>query len=648
MQYKPELDGLRAVAVLAVALFHAGVPWMTGGFVGVDIFFVLSGYLITGVILDDIDAHKFSLLHFWERRIRRIVPALLTCALIAVVLGLLFLLPFDLLSLARSFRYLAISSTNILFWRETGYFGFDSNQVPLLHTWSLSVEEQFYICTPPMLMALTYFLSRKVTLRLVALGLIMSLALSIVMLDRSRWGTFYLLPPRAWELLVGSLLAGYRQRIKVTPIIAELSTAMGLVIITWTTLAYDESTPFPAHYAIPPVIGALLVILGATSSAQEATYRFSFRKFLRLKPVVFIGLVSYSFYLMHWPFLVCVRYISITEPPLTIRLGAITASLAAAALMYAFIEQPFRKNRTVITRGRVFAGGLFGMLLLYVTSEFIRLGEGLPSRFSPTTVRYALAKGDAKYLTDLSIAAINAGNWIEIGKADGEKSLVVWGDSHAMAALPAFDEFLKEHGGSGVAFVRSSTPPVTGYTSPTVNDFADSMEAYNACVRKQITQLQIKHVVLVGFWNSYFDNAQTRRDFADRLTATVRDLVDEGINVSIVLQMPSLRFDAPRALAIQSLSIHLGTVEDLLTEAKNYYAFSQHEPDLERELEATGANLIRLAGPFTREDGKMMVEKDGVSLYRDSQHLSVSGAKIMLLPILESNRAKLLPPSNSR
>lgn len=292
MKYRPEIDGLRAVAVLPVILFHAGLGLFAGGFVGVDVFFVISGYLITTILLTEIEEDRFSLWTFYERRARRILPALFVVLLACLPFAWVWMLPEQLEAFGKSLVAVMLFGSNILFWRETGYFAPAAEEKPLLHTWSLAVEEQYYLVVPLILMVGLRRFGRNPTFwGLVILSLV-SLALCEIGRRSHPSAAFYLAPTRAWELLAGSLCA-FIQRHDGRQRRSQVLSGLGLGLICASVLAFDGQTPFPSLYALVPVLGTVLIILFATADTLAG-------RILTLRGFVGIGLISYSAYLWRW------------------------------------------------------------------------------------------------------------------------------------------------------------------------------------------------------------------------------------------------------------------------------------------------------------------------------------------------------------
>lgn len=354
-KYRADIDGLRAIAVLAVIFFHTNVPGFSGGFVGVDIFFVISGFLITSIILKEINEENFSITRFYERRIRRIFPALFPVIAFSLVAGA-YLFEADAFDeFGQSIIATTLFSSNILFGSDSGYFAAPSLQKPLLHTWSLAVEEQFYIFFPLALVLIHGFLKSRYLLWIL-IAITLSLGASIYGVYHYAGATFYLVPTRAWELLAGSILALGVLPDPSSAWLRNLLSITGLGLIIYSVGFYTEATLFPGYNAIAPVLGAWLVIY---SNGEKAIVN----KLLSMRPLVFIGLISYSLYLWHWPFAAFARYLMFRPFNAYDSAGIILVSLAVSILSWKYIEQPFRGRQMLLPdRKRVFAIAGFVMI----------------------------------------------------------------------------------------------------------------------------------------------------------------------------------------------------------------------------------------------------------------------------------------------
>lgn len=377
MQYRREVDGLRALAVVPVILFHAGIAGFSGGFVGVDIFFVISGYLITSIICNELAAGTFTIAGFYERRIRRILPALFFVILACLPFAWWLLLPHELMAFGRSIIAVVVFVSNILFWQESDYFAADSELIPLLHTWSLAVEEQYYVLFPLLLM-FCWKLGMRWLLTLIALLAALSLGLAIAM--ASGWGddpaaNFYLLPSRVWELMAGAACAFYLRHAPVLEgALGQALSLLGLLLIVGSIIWLDNTFPFPGIYAIPPVLGTALIIISAHANSWVG-------RLLSLKALVGIGLLSYSAYLWHQPMFAFARLYLADEPPLMTMLGLSALAFVLAFISWRFVEKPFR-NRHNFSRRQIFSIALVGSSILILLGIAFMLMEGMPERFA--------------------------------------------------------------------------------------------------------------------------------------------------------------------------------------------------------------------------------------------------------------------------
>ncbi|HEX3776018.1 MAG TPA: acyltransferase [Polyangiaceae bacterium] len=387
LSYRPEIDGLRAIAVGVVLLYHLGLG-VPGGYVGVDVFFVISGFLITTLVVADIAAGEFGLAQFWERRVRRIAPALLLVLTLTTVVSWFMLVPADFDAFGRSLTYESLLLSNVFFWKTTNYFGSSDTQ-PLLHTWSLAVEEQFYLLFPVLLMALTRL--GRARLR-VWLGLIAcaSFAWSLRATVRHPVDAFYLLPARAWELLVGAVLA-MSGPVRARAWIREILGWLGATLILAASLHYDSETRFPGAAALPPCLGAALIIW-SNFPAQT-----SLGKVLSLRPFVLLGLCSYALYLWHWPVLIFAKYWSPVALSKTEGIALAALSLVLALGTWRFVETPFRRRRVLARRPLLLGSATLALLVFFSVGRVIHRQDGLPARFRPDALAYIDASNDKAF-----------------------------------------------------------------------------------------------------------------------------------------------------------------------------------------------------------------------------------------------------------
>ena len=421
MKYRPEIDGLRAVAVLSVILFHAGFKLMRGGYVGVDIFFVISGYLITTIIINELDEGRFSIAGFYERRARRILPALFLVLACSVPIAFLLLLPDQLISFSKSLGWVMTFVSNLYFRSEINYFARASEEEPLLHTWSLAVEEQFYLVFP-LLLLLLWKISRNLFIAIMLLIALASFlfAESLSLLEPGK--AFFDTRLRIWELLIGSMVAIYLilrwRKAEMNRSIAEVGSALGLGLITWAILYFEKSTPFPGRHALAPTLGAALIIVCASQSTYAG-------RLLSWKPLVGIGLISYSAYLWHQPIFAFAR-LSLHERPSSFIFSCLSIlSLLLAYLSWRFVEKPFR-NKEMMGRKMVFTLSITGMAIFGCVAVLGSVYKGLPWRFPESDADLIVSfKERGNYVCSLHQSYAQADNF---DSKNGVKWLII-GDS---------------------------------------------------------------------------------------------------------------------------------------------------------------------------------------------------------------------------
>lgn len=366
MEYRPEIDGLRAVAVLSVIFFHAGFSLFPGGYVGVDIFFVISGFLITKIILRDLLSGSFSLVGFYERRVRRIFPALFVVLVISVPFGWIYLMPDQTKNFGISMLAITAFSSNIFFWRESGYFGGALENNPLLHTWSLSVEEQFYIFFPVFTFISIVFIGK----RFYKLALICAFLFSLLLTEWAHSlypiANFYLIPTRAWELILGSIISLNLHHQKIhSAFKSNLGVLFGILLILISVLYFSDRTPFPSFYTLLPTIGAALIII----FSQKETIAY---KILSSSPLVKIGLISYSAYLIHNPIFSIINHRTTEDLNPAFKVFLVIITLVLSYILWRFVEQPFR-NKSLISKRLIWSLFPIGLLILFFLGSLTTL-----------------------------------------------------------------------------------------------------------------------------------------------------------------------------------------------------------------------------------------------------------------------------------
>lgn len=499
MNHRKEIDGLRALAIIPVILFHAGIQAFSGGFVGVDVFFVISGYLITSIILVEQKAGTFSLVSFYERRARRILPALFVVMLTCLPFAYLWMFPGELVSFSRSLRYVSLFSSNILFFKQSSYFDTAAELKPLLHTWSLAVEEQYYLVFPIFLLLVWRFGKRWVVSILVVMA--------IISLAASQWGsfhepaaTFFLLPTRVWELLIGVFIAFYlftqETNKTISQIASQVVSTIGMLMIIYAVIAFDKNTPFPSLYALIPTVGAGLIILYATPQTYVG-------RLLSSKLLVGIGLISYSAYLWHQPLFAFARHASIDEPS---AVELLTLSLVACALAYVswrFVEKPFRAKHT-ISRTTVFAGASLMSIFFISVAEYGKFREGFEDKLSMeqravySYTRYAIEELDIDGMCllrreqtyrDFAPLCDNT--------HDNKAKVLIWGDSHAAALSRGLRSLFP----SVVQYTATECPPLVD--SESIASWRPRCTEVNSFVMQEVERFKPNKIFLHAYWTFY-------------------------------------------------------------------------------------------------------------------------------------------------
>ncbi|MGW8158920.1 MAG: acyltransferase family protein [Desulfoprunum sp.] len=507
MRYRAEIDGLRALAVIPVILFHAGFKPFSGGFVGVDVFFVISGYLITTIILSEMEEGTFSLLNFYERRFRRILPPLFLVMLVSLPFAWLLLFPSDMKDFSESLVAVSIFSSNILFWRETGYWDTVNELKPLLHTWSLAVEEQYYVLFPLFLLLMWRFRKRWIFGSFVTIATV-SLAIS-------QWGaynkpsaTFFLLPTRGWELAIGAGIAFYslyRKRDIRTSLfhksIDEIFGLVGLLMIGYSVYVFDENVPFPSVFALIPTLGAGLVIFFASSQTIAG-------RFLGSKLLVGIGLISYSAYLWHQPIFAFARHRALTEPDKQLFAILAVLSFLLAFLSWKYIERPFR-DKQKISKKAIFIFAMTGSIAFIALGMAGRLTNGFGYRSTKSGVTIQSIEEKTEVNHGLSKTCEGSFTLSTDCRTSAEPEILIWGDSFAMHLVQGI--MASKPDAKIIQMTKSSCGPffdVSRVTEPKYPvSWAKGCLEFTGQVREWLKENKsVRYVVLSSPFDSYISN----------------------------------------------------------------------------------------------------------------------------------------------
>ena len=665
-RYRPEIDGLRALAIIPVILFHAGFETFKGGFVGVDVFFVISGYLITGLILDEIKQGSFSIVRFYERRIRRILPALFFVCLVCIPFAWLWMLPSEFRDFSRSFAAVSLFVSNFYFWNESGYFEAATELKPLLHTWSLAVEEQFYILFP-LLLLLLYKRSTLTLLSVVIVIIIISLGLAELLSVQYPEANFYLLPTRAWELGVGAVLGitaqfwdskGWK--------LAEVASMIGVVMILYAVFYFDEAMPFPGVWGLVPVVGTALVIRFAQDSTLVG-------KALSLGPIVGIGLISYSIYLWHQPLFAFGRIRLNLDGETDYKYLLLCAlAVVLAYLTWRFVEQPFRRN-AIFDRQQVFYGAAIASVSILLFGVTGQLARGFPDRMPPAAKRILKTEKDIKSWREKCHSQI--GKFIRpedacISNNSEETDITILGDSHGIALSYELGETLSNLHRGVRELTYSSCPPVVGLR---VSGQVDECYRFNEAVWKFLASRQRPEVViLIARWSLYmegqrFDNTEggieggnasyalpidRGNDFMhapERVAevgrlyrASVERFLRAGKRVVLVYPVPEVGWNVTDYLAREKL-LGINRVQPLTT---SFEVFNERSRNAHQQLDLLGddPNLIRIRPEdvFCNSfiPSRCVAELKQKPLYSDDDHLNKMGASMLAEQIVKAIKQK--------
>ncbi|MGE7368821.1 acyltransferase family protein [Neorhizobium sp. NPDC001467] len=654
--YRADLDGLRAVAVLSVLLYHAGISWVPGGFVGVDVFLVLSGFFMAKIIMRDLERGSFSFVEFYGRRAKRIFPALFVMIFATTILATLLFMPAEYEYFAKSVRASALFYSNILFLDESGYFDIGSKMKPLLHTWSLSLEEQFYVVFPIGLFLAHRYAKRSVAIVIGALTLASFIAAVWAMQERPE-KAFYLLHFRVWELLIGAGVA-LLPELRASERVHQALAAAGAFAILLSVALYQPGTAFPGASALLPCLGTAVLIYANCHTGPISVL-------LANRVSRFVGLISYSVYLWHWPLIVFAQYQTGGELTPILTASVIVASLICGTLSWKYVEQPVRFGRVSALSWKILAPAGVAVILTAVGfGTFVSSRDGLPGRLPADARKLYEATFDfGTYFPPacfadsdgrgLQPAQILSGDLCTIG-VPGKASFLLWGDSHAAAIAPGLSAAAKQLGVTGLFVGRGSCPPLPG------TPFAEDTDVKRCIAHTEAIEALIKRerfplVFLAAYWPKYVhrselpgqgvffspdvapDLSDWSQPIASGLMRVIKQLKGDGSQVALVMDVPEAGYRVPEALARAQM-----TGQSL--EIAPPIAYTHARQSLARKVllsasEETGALVVDPMEAMCDQNRCRVMDGDTV-LYRDGDHLSGQGAA-KLAPIFVEALEKL-------
>ena len=630
LRYRADIDGLRALAIIPVCCFHAGLPVFSGGFVGVDIFFVISGYLMALMISHDLSRGAFSFANFYERRIRRIFPALFVVLIFITCIAAVLVTP----KLFRDFGYTLVATiifaSNVAFsHKSANYFDAPTELNPLLHTWSLAVEEQFYILFP-VILAMLWRFERRIVFILLAGAALASLVLSIWGTANAPTATFYLLPMRAWELLVGALVALW----PVSGLAAETGGVrrswvgkcaglLGMALVLGSLIFFDDEMAFPGAAALVPCLGAALLIYFGRDGSNPMV------RLLGLAPSVLVGKISYSLYLWHWPLIVFAeKYHPFGPPSLAVKAIIIVMSGCAGYASWRWVEQPFRGRRPALSSVGVYHAALIGMLLFGLVGLFAQMSKGWPGRF-PGIAAVAIEQQIAAESSDpdwqkRDHSKCFVGNLSAWGEdlcfltRHSQNKTLLWGDS--FAARYAYGFFANEINFDVLQYTSPACPPIIDYYAASQPQCA----GFNNEVADIIKRFEISTVIMAANWTSYVKRKKMR---IEDIGKTVDFLHGLGVRVVLIGQSPVFGFAYPDE--------YFYSIYGALQAVSLYQAPLAIDPQINSKISASSHPDVFFDPMALLCRGAECLFKDGeLYLFADYGHFTMAGSTRVVASLL--------------
>lgn len=623
--YRPDIDGLRALAVLGVVIFHFSPAALPGGFIGVDVFFVISGYLISKTIYSEVQSEKFSIIEFYERRARRILPAFIVISLATAIAAWLLLFPVELIDFSKSLLWSGIFASNFWFWLTSDYFSPAADKIPLLHYWSLGIEEQFYVVFPVLVLLIHKISYRSLPLIIASLFLL-SLAGSEWMLSQDPNQAFYMLPWRAFELLAGSLLAFIPAASRRKTAMSYGAVVAGVILIAVGMWLITEKMRFPGVLALVPCMATALVIWGGGQASW----------LLSKPPLTWIGKISYSLYLIHWPIVVFGKRAFPATSTATFAFIGICASIALAGVSYLAVEQPVRRWRKIFTRPVLFVFSSVSIIVLMVMAVVTIISGGFPSRFE------ASAKLSTTVTATPTLAGLSVNDAMAFQKFDFEalfrqgacflrpeqtykdyrddlcfpitgSVIALWGDSHIAQYVEGLSSALGKDGFTIAQLTASACPPLVGV------DVASrpNCKEFNDFAIFKLRKMRPALVVLSAVWTA--DPAQIAE-----IDKTIELLVASGVRVKIFGPSPIYKQSVPLLLAQRLQKTNFSAFSD---EDMESVVFDRDAVLLRHFANRHDVEYISILSAVCPEK-RCPIFANGAALHFDIAHLTSAGSAL--------------------
>lgn len=630
---------------MAVVLFHFSLPGLSGGFVGVDIFFVISGFLIGGILWSELSSQgRLSLTRFYMRRIKRLAPAYVVMALASFAVAWFVLLPFEFREFGKGLIAATLYLANVLFYRQSGYFDTGAEDKVFLHTWSLSVEEQFYIVLPVLLL----LLARNRRMMIIALaGLFVASLVACIIATPSRpTATFYLFQYRAWELLAGVLLAIYGRETGASWRYTSVLSWLGITLIIGSIFFISPDRGFPGYQAIFPVAGTVLILL-------NGQHENLVNRALSARVPVAIGLISYSLYLWHWPVLVLSRSYLEGYDSVVVSAFWVAICMALAWASWRYVERPFRSTAspTPSTPRAVFSVAILASASLLALGAGVYLKQGLPERFAPNVRVHITASAD--FLQDFSRCKVATSGPLAgletcpIGPSDTPPEVLIWGDSHLRAFYEGIAQVAREQQVAGLVIWHAGCPPFFGVQKRETAATPAQDEACSAAnnkIQAAAAQLpSIKRVLLVARWSYYAQGSGYGADYNNKISLVGKDytsLVETTIkalsstfeSVFVLRQVPEIPDYDSRLIARQLAFGHLEEGEALTARTSVTRSDLQERTALaEAPFRALDGDKITFLDPWPLlcDAANCSAIRDGAGMYFDNNHVTNTAARAM-------------------